>query len=181
MNTFDIDGVIVSNDDAWIYDWYDIDNISPQKVKNFLDEANGEDVIININSGGGDFYAGVNIHDTIKAYPGNVELRVVGLAASAASVIAMAGKCFISPDSSDRNGKRKCADDMAVTDKGLAFLYSQKTGLPEDEISRMMDEETFLDAKTALEKGFVDGILGDELVNTPKFNNSVSMMHPMKK
>ena len=40
MNTFDIDGVIVSNDDAWIYDWYDINNISPQKVKNFLDEAN---------------------------------------------------------------------------------------------------------------------------------------------
>ena len=164
MNTFDIDGVIVSNDDAWIYDWYDINNISPQKVKNFLDEANGEDVIININSGGGDFYAGVNIHDTIKAYPGNVELRVVGLAASAASIIAMAGKCFISPasnimihnvsctDSSDRNGKRKCADDMAVTDKGLAFLYSQKTGLPEDEISRMMDEETFLDAKTALDE-----------------------------
>ena len=99
MNTFDIDGVIVSNDDAWIYDRYDINNISPQKVKNFLDEANGEDVIININSGGGDFYAGVNIHDTIKAYPGNVELRVVGLAASAASIIAMAGKCFISPAS----------------------------------------------------------------------------------
>lgn len=189
MKTFDIEGVIVSNDDVWIYDWYDMTNTSPQKVKNFLDEANGEDVIININSGGGDFYAGVNIHDTIKAYPGNVELRVVGLAASAASIIAMASKCLISPasnimihnvactDYSNKNGKRKCADDMAVTDNGLAFLYSQKTGLPENEISRMMDEETFLDAKTALEKGFVDGILGNEIVDTPKFNNSLAMVH----
>ena len=90
MKELDLNGAVITNDDAWIYDWLDMDSISPGKVRGFLDEAAGEDVVVNINSGGGDLYSGVNIHDMLQAYGGYVEVHVCGIAASAASFIAMA-------------------------------------------------------------------------------------------
>ena len=173
MREFDLNGVIVCNDDAWIYDWFEMEYTSPAKVKNFLAEANGEDVQININSCGGEVYSGINIHDMIKAYKGNVEIRISGIAASAASIIAMAGKCVMSPasilmihnvicvDYGDKQSKTKTAKDLGAHDRGIAAVYAAKTGLSIDEIAKMMDKETYLDAQTALEKGFVDGILTD--------------------
>lgn len=172
MREFDINGVIVSNDDAWIYDWYEIENCSPKKLKDFLNESGGEDVIITINSGGGDLYSGVNMHDMLKGYSGNAEIHICGLAASAASIIAMAGKCLMSPgsnmmihnaacsDCSNKNGKVKIAKDLAVTDRGIAAVYEAKSGMSADELLKLMDKETWLDAKTALEMGLIDGILG---------------------
>lgn len=188
MREFDINGVIVSNDDAWIYDWYEVENTSPKKLKDFLSESEGGDVTININSGGGDLYSGVNMHDMLKAYEGNVEIHITGLAASAASVIAMAGKCFMSPGSqmmlhnvsccenSNKNGKAKMAKDLASHDKGVAAVYEAKSGISRDEILKLMDKETWLDAKTALEMNLIDGITGIETGET--FNNSVAAMLP---
>ena len=185
MREFDVNGVIVSNDDAWIYDWYDMENTCPKKIKNFLEEANGEPVVININSGGGDLYAGINIHDKLKAYSGELEIHVTGLAASAASIIAMAGKCLMSPastlmihnvactDYGNKQAKQKTAKDLAVFDKGIVAVYAAKTGMAEDEIAKMMDKETFIDAKSAVEMGFVDGLLGVE--SGEKYSNSMLM------
>lgn len=97
----DIKGAIVSNDDAWIYDWFGETYTSPKNVSAALEEANGEDVDIEINSGGGDVFAGSEIYAAIRAYPGTVNIHVVGLAASAASVIACAAKSDIAPTDSD--------------------------------------------------------------------------------
>lgn len=171
MKEFDLNGVIVPNDEAYIYDWFEMDNVSPAKVRSFLDEAAGEDVTININSGGGDLYSGVNIHDMIKAYAGTAEIHISGMAASAASVIAMAGKCLMSPasmmmihntaceDYGNRRDKTKTAGMLGVHDRAVALLYAQKTGKDIEEIARLMDKETYMDAQTALENGFIDGIL----------------------
>lgn len=171
MKEFDLNGVIVSNDDAWIYDWFDMDYTSPAKVKSFLSDAAGDDVVININSGGGDLYSGVNIHDMIQSYCGDVEIHVSGIAASAASVIAMAGKCLMSPasvmmihntacqDYGNKRNKINTAGVLGVHDKAVALLYSEKTGKDLTEITRLMDKETYLDAQTALDNGFIDGIL----------------------
>lgn len=173
MREFDLNGVIVNNDDAWVYDWFELDYTSPAKLKGFLAAADGDDVQININSGGGDLYSGINIHDMIKDYKGNVEIHVSGLAASAASIVAMAGKCLMSPasilmihnasqqDYGNKRDKTKAASDLAVHDRGIAAVYAQKTGIDLSEILHMMDKETYLDAQTALEQGFVDGILTD--------------------
>lgn len=182
MKQYDLNGAIVSNDDAWIYDWFEMDYISPAKVKSFLTEAAGDDVVLNINSGGGDLYSGVNIHDMIQAYSGDVEIHVSGIAASAASVIAMAGRCLMSPasvmmihntacqDYGNKRDKINTAGVLGIHDKAIAQLYAQKTGKDMSEIARMMDKETFLDAKTALENGFIDGILTAE--NTSRITNA---------
>lgn len=173
MREFDLNGVIVSNDDSWIYDWCGYDNTCPSMIRSFLDEADGDDVQININSCGGDLYSGINIHDMIKGYKGNVEIHISGIAASAASIIAMAGKCLMTPasilmihnasqqDYGNKRDKTKVAADLAVHDRGIAAVYAQKTGIELSEILRMMDKETYLDAQTAVEQGFVDGILAD--------------------
>lgn len=182
MKQYDLNGAIVSNDDAWIYDWFEMDYISPAKVKSYLTEAAGDNIVLNINSGGGDLYSGVNIHDMIQAYSGDVEIHVSGIAASAASVIAMAGRCLMSPasvmmihntacqDYGNKRDKINTAGVLGIHDKAIAQLYAQKTGKDMSEISRMMDKETFLDAKTALENGFIDGILTAE--NASRITNA---------
>ncbi len=188
MKEMDLNGVIVTNDDAWVYDYFLMDYTSPAKVRNFLDEAAGDAVTININSGGGDLYSGVNIHDMLRAYGGKIEIRVCGIAASAASVIAMAGTCLMSPasvmmihntacqDYGDRREKVSTAGMLGVHDRAIASLYAQKTGRDISEIARMMDKETYLDAQTALEYGFIDGILTEAAA--PRIVNAAGGMIP---
>lgn len=188
MKELDLNGAVITNDDALIYDWLGMDSISPGKVRGFLDGAAGDAVVININSGGGDLYSGVNIHDMLQAYGGNVEVHVCGIAASAASVIAMAGKCLMSPasvmmihntaceDYGDRRDKTNTAGVLGVHDRAIASLYAQKTGRDISEIARMMDKETYLDAQTALEYGFIDGILTETAA--PRVVNSAGGMIP---
>ena len=88
MKVIPIKGTIVSNDDVWLYDWFDWDCTAP---KNVVLPETGEDIEVHINSGGGDVYAGSEIYTALRAYSGKVVVKIVGIAASAASVIAMAG------------------------------------------------------------------------------------------
>lgn len=100
MKKVSVKGAIISNDDQWIYDWFEIEATSPKSIGNAIQEANGDEVEVEINSGGGDVFAGSEIYTALKAYSGNVTTKIVGLAASAASVIAMAGnKVLMSPTS----------------------------------------------------------------------------------
>ena len=84
MKSVNVKGTIVSNDDQWIYDWFGMDATSPKSVNDAIIEANGDDLEVEINSGGGDVFAGSEIYTTLKAYSGNVTTKIVGLAASAA-------------------------------------------------------------------------------------------------
>jgi ATP-dependent Clp protease protease subunit len=169
-----VKGVIVSNDDKWIYDWFEIESVSPKDIEQQLEQANGAEIDVEINSAGGDVFAGSEIYTALKAYPGAVNVRIVGIAASAASVIAMAGdKVAISPTAQimihnvwsmavgDYRDMQHEAGVLKGWNKSIANAYVLKTGMVEDELLRLMNKESWLTAQEALEKKFVDEIMFD--------------------
>lgn len=171
----DIKGVIVSNDDIWIYDWFEIDAVSPKGVIKQLEENGGEDIEVHINSPGGDVFAGSEIYTAIKEYSGNVHVKIVGIAASAASFAAMAGDTIsMSPTGQimihnastvtwgDRRDHRHTADFLKTIDESIANAYRLKTGLAESELLSLMSKETYMNAQDALDKGFIDEIMFDD-------------------
>lgn len=170
----EVKGAIVPNNDKWIYDMLDLDATSPKDVIDALPTSN-EDVELIINSGGGDVFSGSEIYTSLKEYPGNINVKVVGVAASAASVIAMAGDDIkMSPTAQmmihnasslafGDNREMQTAYGMLTTaNKAIANAYIAKTGKPEQEIIDLMNEETWFSADTAIEQGFADSKMFDE-------------------
>jgi ATP-dependent Clp protease protease subunit len=167
-----IKGPIVSNSEAWIYEWFGIEATSPNSVNKVLEKANGEDIEVEINSGGGSVFAGSEIYTALKSYKGNVIVKIVGLAASAASVIAMAGnKVMMSPTaqimihnvssraSGDYRDMEHTAEVLKSANNTIANAYRIKTGKTQEELLGLMDEETWMTADKAKELGFVDEIM----------------------
>lgn len=181
-----VNGTIVDSDDAWVYDLFGIDNISPAKVKDALKEADGNDVDIFINSGGGSVFAGSEIYSMIQRYKGNVVIHITGLAASAASVIACAGKCLMAPTaqmmvhnvSSYASGDYKNFDKMSEilkkANEAIAAAYVQKSGMSMQDALELMDVETWLTAKDALEYGLIDGIEENQNANKQTESNDLT-------
>lgn len=170
----DIKGVIVSNDDKWIYEWFGMEAISPKDISQQIQKANGEDLEIEINSGGGDVYAGSEIYTTLKDYKGNVTVKIVGRAASAASVIAMAGKkVLISPTAQImiHNVSEMAMGDYRVFEHeaevlknynvSIANAYRLKTGMEMKELLSLMNKETWFNAQQAVQYKFADEIMFD--------------------
>ncbi|QGQ97068.1 Clp protease ClpP [Paenibacillus psychroresistens] len=168
-------GIIVSNDDIEIYDWFGIEAVSPNKIADQLTEANGEDIEVYINSPGGSVWAGSDIYASLKEYSGNSVSKIVGMCASAAGVAAMGTKkLMIAPTAQfmihnaangqygDYRDMQKNADFLKQVNDSIANAYILKTGLPRDELLNMMDHETFFTAQQALEKGFADEIMFDD-------------------
>lgn len=167
-------GVIIPNEDKWIYEWFEIENTTPNDVLNALPTDNSPVEVV-INSGGGDVFSGSEIYTTLKDYPGTVTVKIVGIAASAASVVAMAGdKVLISPTAQimihnvasvaqgDYRVMKHEAEVLKNYNKSIANAYMLKTGLSQEELLNLMDKETWLNAQQAKEKGFVDEIMFDE-------------------
>ncbi len=177
--TIDVKGVIISGDDKWIYDWFGIENVTAQDVASQLSEANGGDVVVRINSTGGDVFAGSEIYDLLASYSGNLLIRIVGMAASAASVIACAGESEIAPTgmlmihnvqsyaAGDYRDMEHSAETLREANRAIMAAYRQKTGLSEQELLAMMDDETYISAEKAVEKGFVDRISDYQKGKTP--------------
>ena len=175
MAKVQIKGVIVPNDIKWIYDWFEIDAVCPKDVDRQIADANGEDLEVEINSGGGDVYAGSEIYTALKAYTGNVTVKIIGIAASAAGVIAMSGKkVLISPTaqfmmhnvSSGAWGDYRALEHEAAVLKNynisIANSYVLKTGMKQEELLELMNKETWLNAQQALRYGFVDEVMFDD-------------------
>src|SRR5678815_5221011 len=97
MKRINVYGVIIPNDYKWFYDWLDEDSTCPKDVTKVLNEADGEEIEVYINSPGGVIDAGSEIYTELREYQGEVKIKVVGQACSAASIIAMAGHCEMSP------------------------------------------------------------------------------------
>lgn len=172
MKKVSVKGAIISSGDQWIYDWFGIDATSPKSVNDSIIEANGDDLEVEINSGGGDVFAGSEIYTALKSYNGNVTTKIVGLAASAASVIAMAGKnILMSPtgqmmihnvstrSSGDYRDMQHAAEVLKNANTTIANAYRLKTGMSEADLLNMMNQETWLTPQQALENKFIDEIM----------------------
>jgi ATP-dependent protease ClpP protease subunit len=151
-----------------------MDATAPKDVLSVLRESDMEEIEININSGGGNVYAGMEIYTALKEHKGKVTCKIVGLAASAASIIAMAAESIkISPvgqimihkasvvASGNHNTMDHVSDVLQSHDEGIANAYMLKTGKSKKEILEFMDKETYFSAKTAIELGFADEIMFD--------------------
>lgn len=167
----DIKGYIIANDSKAVYDWLGFESTCPNDVLKKLNKANGKDVEVYINSGGGDIFAGSEIYTALRCYKGNVVINIVGLAASAASVIAMAGYSKISPTalfmihnvstyaSGDYKSLEKEASTLKIANQSIANAYKEKTGLNDTELLKLMDNETWLTAQQCVELKFVDEVM----------------------
>ena len=150
--------------------WYD-DDVTPQLFKDELMSGSGT-ITVWINSPGGDCVAAAQIYNMLMDYPHDVTVKIDGIAASAASVIAMAGtKVLMSPVSTMmiHNPATIAWGDAGDMEKAIAMLdavkdsiinaYEIKSGLSRAKLSHLMDSETWMDANKAVEMGFADGIL----------------------
>ncbi|MDU4960033.1 MAG: Clp protease ClpP [Sporomusaceae bacterium] len=150
--------------------WFD-DDITPKKFKAELTAAAG-DIAVWLNSPGGDVFAASQIYTMLKEYESKVTVKIDGIAASAASVIAMAGdEIVMSPVAMMmiHNPATVVFGEAADLASGIKLLnevkesiinaYEQRTGLPRGKISNMMDAETWFSAQKAVELGFADKIL----------------------
>lgn len=150
--------------------WFD-DDITPQLFKEDLLSGSG-DITVWINSPGGDCVAAAQIYNMLMDYKGNVTVKIDGIAASAASVIAMAGtKVLMSPVSmlmihnpmtvamGDAAEMEKAIDMLASVKESIINAYEIKTGMSRAKISHLMDDETWMDANKAVELGFADDVL----------------------
>ena len=153
--------------------WFD-DDVTPQAFKADLFAGEG-DITIWLNSPGGDCIAASQIYAMLMDYRGNVTVKIDGIAASAASVIAMAGtKVMMAPTAlmMIHNPLTVAIGDSEEMQKAIAMLdevkesiinaYEIKTGQSRAKISHLMDAETWLNANKAIELGFADGLLEDE-------------------
>ncbi len=152
--------------------WFD-DDVTPAFFKDELNSGEG-DITVWINSPGGDCIAAAQIYNMLKDYKGNVTVKIDGLAASAASVIAMAGdKVLMSPvammmihnpatiAAGDHADMQKAIDMLAEVKESIINAYVRKTGQTRAKLSHLMDSETWMDANKAVELGFADAIIGD--------------------
>ena len=148
------------------------DEITPKQFKKDLDAMGDvKDLKIYINSGGGDVFAGQAIHSMLKRHGAYKTVYIDGLAASIASVIAMAGDKIIMPSNAmmmihdawtiaagSASQFRKLADDMDKVDESIISTYVNKTGKESTEIQNLMHAETWMTADDALASGFTDEI-----------------------
>lgn len=185
MRKIEVKGTIVGNADKWIYEWFGMDATCPKDVNAAISEANGEPLLVEINSGGGDVFAGSEIYTALKAYAGTVEIDIVGLAASAASVIAQAGHSRISPTAlfmvhnvsgsaaGDFHDMQQEAEILQTANKAVAAAYLEKTGKSMEELLGIMDAETWMDAQKAVEYGFVDEVM---FASAPTLTNGIGVL-----
>ena len=159
--------------------WFD-DEVSPREFKAELEKSGG-DITVFINSPGGDVFAASQIYTMLKEYVGKVTVKIDGIAASAASVIAMAGdEVLMSPTSmlmihnpitlvwGEEVDMRKGIEMLSEVKESIINAYEAKTKLSRNEISKMMDRETWMSAKKANELGFCDKVLYTENETIPE-------------
>lgn len=150
--------------------WFD-DDITPALFASELAAGSG-DVTVWINSPGGDVVAAAQIYNMLIDYPGHVRVHIDGIAASAASVIAMAGEVVVmSPVSmlmihnpatlavGDADELGRAIDMLAAVKESIINAYELKTGMSRAKLARMMDQETWMDARAAISMGFADDYL----------------------
>ena len=189
MGIIDIKGDVVSNDVGEFYERFGMSSTYPSKVQRAIANDEDDDITLNIASNGGDVFAASEIYTMLKDSGKTVTVNIQGLAASAASVIAMAGNTVrMSPTSQMMIHKALVStvgnsDDLEhesgvlnSIDESIAAAYELKTGLSQTDILQMMANETWMNAKVAVDKGFADEIMFNESDDEPTFENAVHQL-----
>ncbi|MDD3277755.1 MAG: Clp protease ClpP [Lachnospiraceae bacterium] len=167
VRTLYLDGTIAEES------WFD-DDVTPKAFKEELTSGEGN-IVIWINSPGGDCVAASQIYAMLMDYKGDVTVKIDGIAASAASVIAMAGtKVLMAPTAlmmihnpltvaiGDSEEMQKAIAMLSEVKESIINAYEIKTGQSRAKLSHLMDAETWMNANKAIEYGFADGILEDK-------------------
>lgn len=195
-----IKGEIVDDDWGPWLEWWGYDVTYPKKVLNKISEANGEPLVVKINSPGGDIFAASEIYSELREYKGDVLIKIVGLCASAGSVIAMAGTSEISPTAmlmvhnvatgtyGDYREMEKTSETLKVANDTIANSYICKTGMSREEALDLMNNETYISAEKAIELKLVDKIMFEDsnkvdfsTLNNLKANNFSNYLNPFEK
>lgn len=189
MTKIDIKGDIVDNDTGEFFDYFGMSSVYPKKVQQAIENDEDEEIILDVASNGGDVFSASEIYTMLKSSGKNIVVNIQGLAASAASVISMAGNTVnISPTAQLMIHKASVigagnADDfeheakvLNGIDESIASAYELKTGMKQEDLLQMMASETWLNAKEAVEKGFADNIMfsndeNEEIVITNSINH----------
>lgn len=156
---------------------WDGEGVTVKRIASALRSIGERDVTVNINSPGGDFFEGVAIYNALRQHRATVNVNVLGLAASAGSIITMAGDEIRMGEGSflmihnawgiaigNRHDFIEAAEFLAPFDAEMASLYASRSGLSVSAIEKMMDAETWIGTARAIKDGFADGVLDRESV-----------------
>jgi ATP-dependent Clp protease, protease subunit len=163
---------VITMFDAIGADFWSGDGVTAKKVTSQLRAIGERPVIVQINSGGGDLFEGIAIYNALREHQQEITVQVIGMAASAASIIAMAGdkveigaasflmihNCLVMAIG-NRHDMADTAAFLEPFDAAMRDVYAQRTGLKPADIAAMMDAETWISGSTAIEKGFADALL----------------------
>ncbi len=157
-----------------IYDEIGFWGVTASDVRRTLDDVKGDKILVRLNSPGGDAFDGIAIYNDLLAHPADVSVEITGLAASAASIIAMAGDTvkiaetgFIMIHNAwgivlgNQAEMLDFAEVLGMIDGAIGKTYHQRTGIDIKEIAAMMDAETWLTGEDAVDQGFADQLLAD--------------------
>ena len=174
MAQINVRGPLIPNSYKWYYDYFEEDSTCPKDVRKILDAAPNEMHDVIINSPGGVIETGSEIYTMLREYQPGVNIKIVGEACSAASVIAMAGHCEMSPTAimmvhcvstgarGNHTDMEHCAEVLRTADNAMCQAYMAKAGMSREDALKMMEQETWLTAQQALERGLIDAILFEE-------------------
>lgn len=157
------------------YDWWTGEGVTVKRIDAALRAIGDKPVTVYINSPGGDMFEGLAIYNRLRQHSKPITVKILGLAASAASIIAMAGNERLIASSSfimihncwvmavgNRHDLTDAAVQMAEFDAAMADVYAEASDLKVDEISALMDAESYIRGSRAVEQGFATGLLKEE-------------------
>lgn len=157
--------------------------VTARRVSAALRSIGNKDVVVELNSPGGDYFEGLAIYNVLREHPKNVTVKILGLAASAAAVIAMAGDEILMPRAGfmmihntwvlaigDQNALRETADFLAPFDAVAADIFAARTGIDQKKIKTMLDAETWIGGSDAVDQGFADDFLPADAVDAKAKN-----------
>ncbi|HGJ5865317.1 MAG TPA: head maturation protease, ClpP-related [Arsenophonus nasoniae] len=151
------------------------EGVSVKRIAAALRTIGDKDVIVNINSPGGDMFEGLAIYNVLRTHPGHVTVNILGLAASAASIIAMAGDDIQMGQSAflmihncwavaagNRHDFARYSSDLVPFDKAMEAIYVARSGLDNTTVAKMMDNETYISAEDAITQGFANRLIAKD-------------------
>ncbi|QGJ74187.1 head maturation protease, ClpP-related [Sinorhizobium meliloti] len=167
-------------------DWWTGGGVTAKRVSAALRSIGNKDVKVRVNSPGGDMFEGIAIYNLLRSHPAKVTVEVLGWAASAASIIAMAGDeirmglgTFMMVHNAwgvvvgNRHDMREAASLFDGFDSAIAGIYEARTGMKRKDIEKLMDAETFMGPSEAVEKGFADAV--DNGIEVPSNGDAKNM------